>query len=161
MRRANYFLVVGGIFFLVVMILAMLFNWLTSQRETQLSRRARVQIKDTIFNVEVAVTSNELALGLASRTALASQSGMLFIMPQRAEYRFWMKEMLISLDIIWIDGDRVVDIDANVPPPQTETAEKDLPIYTPSQPVDKVLELNAGATLQYKIKLGDKVSFLE
>lgn len=64
---------------------------------------------------------------------------MLFVFPITGIYKFWMKNTLISLDMIWIDDDkRIIDI---VTAP---ICEKDpCSTYGPDQNARYVLELNA------------------
>ena len=42
------------------------------------------------------------------RKYLAQDSGMLFVFEKEGIYNFWMKNTLIPLDIIWIDGNNKI-----------------------------------------------------
>lgn len=64
-----------------------------------------------------------------------------------------MRLMHFPLDIIWITDGKIVKIDKNLPPEGTEPKEH----YSSGQPVNYVLELNAGFTLDNMIQIGDKV----
>lgn len=91
------------------------------------------------FTFEIADTPEERTQGLSGRTTLAEDTGLLFIFPEAGEHRFWMKDMLISIDILWLaDDGTVVGIEENVHPDTFPQA------FTPPEPVRYVLEVAAG-----------------
>ena len=123
-----------------------------------------VIVDGQVFNVDVADTMEKRAQGLSGREPLLEKEGMLFIFPVAGSYGFWMKDMKFDLDIVWIKGDTVVGVTANVPAPFDSAQGKPaggsmftLQNYYPPAPVDKVLEISAGATAKYGINAGDKV----
>jgi len=120
------------------------------------AKQDRVCFDKTCFDVEIMKTSEELMRGMQHRDHLGSDSGMLFVMPNNDRYRFWMKETLIPLDIIWLDYTReVVYIESNVHP-----CEKDpCPSYGSDDISSYVLELNAGRAKEAGLKVGDKAKF--
>lgn len=87
---------------------------------------------------------------------MSDDRGMLFPYRERNHYSFWMKDMQFPLDIVWIDDKTIIEIHKNVPIPVGES----LPFYRPQEPVDKVLELNAGTTDKYGIQVGDAIKIL-
>lgn len=95
--------------------------------------------------------------GLSGRPGLPWDKGMLFIFETRAPHAFWMRGMLFSLDIIWIDGDRIVDIKENLPAPSRDIPDDQLPIFKPQAAADKVLEVNAGWAKAKGLTIGDRV----
>lgn len=69
------------------------------------------------FNVEIADDAAEQAKGLMFREHLSASAGMLFIYDTPRHARFWMKNTLISLDMIFIDSvGRVTRIAPNARP---------------------------------------------
>lgn len=117
-----------------------------------------VTVNEAKLKVEIADTQPKRSKGLGGRTSLADGEGMLFIFPKEDKYPFWMKGVSFPLDFMWIKGGQVVDFLENVPPPQPNQKDSELPIYVPKEPVDKVLEVNAGTVSKLKIKIGDRLS---
>src|SRR5919112_637055 len=58
------------------------------------------------FQVELAVTPQEMALGLMFRESLAPDAGMLFVIDPVQPVGFWMKNTLVPLDILFIGADQ-------------------------------------------------------
>ena len=77
------------------------------------------------------------------RTELPADAGMWFVFEENAPGRkFWMKNTLIPLDIMWADGSgSIVYIEEQVPPCE----ENPCPTYGPSGEVSRyVFEVNSG-----------------
>lgn len=123
----------------------------------QPAKFANVQINDETIRVELADTPAKRSKGLAGRTSLGENEGMLFVFARADKYPFWMKGLSFSLDFVWIKDEKVEDILTNIPPPQKGQVDSTLPIYSSAVPVDKVLELNAGTVQKINIKVGDSV----
>lgn len=118
---------------------------------------ANLSINDKTIKVELADTQEKRKKGLAGKNSLAENEGMLFIFPKSDKYPFWMKGLKFALDFVWIRDSEVVDILENISPPATGQPDSELPIYSAKEPVDKVLELNAGTVQKLNIKIGDTV----
>ena len=73
---------------------------------------------------------------------------------------FWMKEMQISLDMVWSGADcTIVDITRDVPIPEPGQSLSQLPRFSPSGPAQYVLEINAGAAAAAGLEVGDTAAF--
>ena len=119
-----------------------------------------LEIDGSRFEVEIAATPAERSRGLSGRESLPDSSGMLFVYESARTPSFWMKEMLIPLDFVWIGDDcSVVDLRTDVPPPAPGTSTGSLPRYRPGSPVRYVFEINAGKVDELGIEVGDPVSF--
>ncbi len=117
-----------------------------------------VTIGTKAIPVEIANTSVSRAQGLSGRANLDQNGGMLFIFDSKGvEPGFWMKDMLIPLDLIWIASGKVVKIDKDVQPPTNGTPDNQLQVYYPGQPIDYVLEVNAGFSDSNHIQVGNRV----
>ena len=82
------------------------------------------------IQVKVADTGNERTKGLSEISELPENAGMFFVFDRRpTEPSFWMKDVLIPLDIIWIKEDKIVKIDGNIPPPPSNTPKDKLNTY--------------------------------
>ena len=103
------------------------------------------------FQVELAQTVEEVTRGLMYRERLGKFQGMLFMFPDEAPRSFWMKNTLISLDIIFISQNwRIVSIAEKAEPLSLKSLQS-------QGPARYVLEINGGLSAELKIKPGMKV----
>jgi uncharacterized membrane protein (UPF0127 family) len=106
-----------------------------------------------VFRVEVARDGVEQARGLMFRTRMGADEGMIFPMDPPRLAAFWMKNTVITLDIIFVGPDRrIVNIAANAVP-YSET-----PLPSAGK-VAAVLELNGGRAAALGIGAGDRVDW--
>lgn len=118
-----------------------------------------VTIDNVKTEIEVAKTETEREKGLSGRQSLDSGKGMLFVFGEdSAAPKFWMKDMLIPIDIIWIKDGKIIRIDKNVPIPAKNTPDSKLKTYSAGSFVNYVLEVNAGFSDTNSIKVGDTVT---
>lgn len=111
-------------------------------------------LKGRRFDVELATTSKEQALGLMFRDSMDEDHGMLFIFPGSATRSFWMKNTRIPLDIFYFDENlRLVNVAQNVKPCHVQQC----PVYNSDGPARYVLELNAGKAAELAVKPGDEL----
>jgi uncharacterized protein len=103
--------------------------------------------------IEYAQTPEEREQGLSGRSEVPDNYGMLFVFEEPGEYAFWMKDMLIPIDIFWLDAEyRVISIKENALP------EKYPESYSPRAPALYVLETRAGFAAEHAITVGTTLS---
>src|SRR3989338_4727120 len=100
--------------------------------------KAWVKIQGEQYRVLVADTPERWDAGLSNRPDVGDYDGMLFIFSERAERRMVMRGMLFPLDILWIQGDTIVDMAPNLQPDPAQT-EAALRVYPGRLPADMVL----------------------
>jgi uncharacterized protein len=111
---------------------------------------AEIRLGSDVITVEVARSSQERAIGLSGRADLAADRGMLFVYDSPRVVAFWMREMLIPIDMVFLRSDVVVDVIADVPPCSADPC----PTHGPEVPVDAVLELAAGRAAELGVTPG-------
>jgi uncharacterized membrane protein (UPF0127 family) len=111
----------------------------------------KTETGDHSFNIEVATSDKDRALGLMFRRSLPENAGMLFLYDPPQPAAMWMKNTLIPLDIVFISPEgRVHRIESDAEPFSTS--------LIPSEgTIAAVLELNAGQANKIGLKRGDKV----
>ena len=124
------------------------------EAKTDLSKaKAAAQAAETSsFDFEVVASPEAREQGLSGRADVPHGYGMLFVFDQPGNYGFWMKDMLVPIDIIWLNGDgTIVGIEDSVSP-STYPA----PFFPPS-PVKLVLETRAGEAKAQGWSVGTKL----
>jgi uncharacterized protein len=105
--------------------------------------------------VDLADTPEERRQGLSGRQPLAENEGMFFVFETDGRHGFWMKDMLFSIDIIWIGSDgRVVDI--------LEIASGEsyaMQCFLPDVVARYALEVPGGFAARHNVRVGDPVGF--
>jgi len=104
-----------------------------------------------VFTVEIADTEQARERGLMFRKELPPGRGMLFDFHREQQVGFWMKNTLIPLDMIFIDGrGRIVSIEQDAKPMSEDV------IMSGGQ-VRAVLEVDGGTARRLGIAPGDRV----
>ena len=112
--------------------------------------RGSLEIMGVQYSIEIAKTSSQRQQGLMFRESLDIREGMLFVYPRSGNHRIWMKNTLIPLSVIWLDGNETVIEVKNLPPCKLDPC----PIYGVSKPAKYIIELSAEVT---GIKSGDSI----
>ena len=109
----------------------------------------QVTIGKVPLTVALADTNAKRAQGLSGTMELERGQAMLFLFDTPQRPHFWMKDMIYSLDIVWIgQTGRVLDITENADP-------KDFPqTYAPNTDIMYVLEVPAGFVKANGIHVG-------
>jgi uncharacterized membrane protein (UPF0127 family) len=113
-----------------------------------------VLIKNNKVFVTIANTDAEKEQGLSGRDGLKENEGLLFVFDKSDTYGFWMKDMKFSIDIIWIQNEKIVFIQKAVSPSSYPT------VFVPTESANMVMELPSGFCDTHGILVGDSFSQL-
>ncbi len=128
-------------------------SYITS--EPVLSTSGFVIIKGNTWSVEVANDDKARIAGLSNRQTLYNKRGMLFAFDDMNFNSFWMKDMLIPIDMIFFDSDwKIILIESNLQPNSFPKS------FGSSIKSKYILEINALEAEIYGLKVGDKAVFL-
>lgn len=120
---------------------------------------AQAEIAEVQMQFEVARTPQQQAKGLMFRPALPADRGMLFVFETSRPVGFWMRNVPVALDMVFMQDGEVKFIASEVPPCTTPLC----PTYGPNTPVNQVLELRGGRAAELGLAVGDRIdiTFLE
>ena len=105
------------------------------------------------FDIELALTPQQMAQGLMYRRTLAADAGMLFDYGDPQPIAMWMKNTFIPLDMIFVAKDgKVVDFHERAVPMSLDTIESKIPAKA-------VIEVNAGTVARLGVQVGDTVHY--
>lgn len=103
-----------------------------------------------IFGVDVAATETSRAQGLMHVANMPLSRGMLFVYDRSQQMSFWMRNTLIELDMLFLDGFGVIRHIHHRAQPLDET------VISPGDMVlTGVLEINGGLAKRLGIGVGD------
>jgi len=126
-----------------------------SQPQAELPKEKLVIVtrdgKEHVFNVEMATTGEQQMIGEMFRTAVPDDGGMLFDWGRPQPTQMWMKNTLVSLDMVFINPDGTIRSIAE------RTVPRSLAVIDAGGPVRAALELGAGTTAKLDIRVGDVV----
>ncbi len=110
------------------------------------------------IRAEVVTTPDRMAQGLMFRDSIAPGRGMLFIHAEPGIYTYWMYQVRIPLDIVWMSNEhRIVEISADTPPCKTKASQ--CPTFGGHATARYVLELAGGMAKKYGLERGDRIDF--
>jgi len=111
-----------------------------------------LDINSNKFKVKLVSSKKDIQNGMMGKR-FNDFDGMLFLMGP-GNHSFWMKNCIIPLDIIFVDGNEITKIHSNCQPCHRENC----PTYQGSG--DMVLELEGGTCEELGIEVGDTIKVL-
>lgn len=108
-----------------------------------------------VFTTRLARDETSRQLGLSGAESLKPTEGLLLVFDTDDTWGIWMKDMKISIDIVWLDSNKNVVYTVKNAAPELSTSK----IFKPKDPARYVVELSAGSVEQFDIKAGDKAEF--
>jgi hypothetical protein len=104
-----------------------------------------------VFEVEIANTPALRAQGLMFRTEMAENAGMLFDFGRLLQVNMWMKNTILSLDMLFADASGSIITIARETEPQSTR------IISSGGKVKYVLEIGAGIAEKLGLAVGDRL----
>lgn len=103
--------------------------------------------------IELEISNNykEREIGLMNRDNLNINKGMIFIYERTEPIKIWMYKTFIPLDIIFIRKNQIRNISKNARP----CLKLPCKIFPSLEPIDMVIEINAGLSNELNLKIGD------
>ncbi|MEL7253584.1 MAG: DUF192 domain-containing protein [Pseudomonadota bacterium] len=118
-------------------------------------RDGAVQVKgdwgQAQFTIDLADEPEERSRGLMHVESMAQNAGMLFVYEEPQVARFWMKNTLISLDMIFADATGTVQKVHREAVPLSER------LINGGRDIQYVLEVNGGVAARFGIGPGDQL----
>ncbi len=141
-------------------LVLMIAGWLTTASSWVAAELPRLALPlgDELFQLELVDDPVSRQQGLMGRGSLDTNGGMLFDFPAGTRPAIWMRNMLISLDLLFVDDQgQLVQIFEQVPPCQAMPC----PIYRAEQPLRFVIELAAGSAERLGLQPGAQLELGE
>lgn len=123
------------------------------QKPAVLNATIRTQHGTVPLVLEIASTPAQRETGLMHRKTMGAHDGMVFIFPEPNSARFWMKNTLIPLDMLFIDETGEIRYIEHNAPPQNLTPRGQ------GDAILSVIELDGGRAERESIAVGDKVHY--
>ena len=130
-------------------VLVSMISWLLAWGTGSVSA-AELQLGGDIYQIEMAVTPAQRQQGLMHRSQLGRRQGMLLVYPRAGDHRIWMKNVLISLRVYWIDASFEVIEVQRLEPCRGEPCS----VYAAGRDSQYVLELG---DYDHPLAAGDKI----
>lgn len=103
------------------------------------------------IEVEIAANQQQRETGLMNRPSLPANKGMIFVYNDQELRGVWMKNTLLSLDVLFLN--HKAEIVAMLPDLQP-CRQNPCPIYSSQLPATYMLEVNAGFINNHQLKIG-------
>ncbi|MBI1863285.1 DUF192 domain-containing protein [Candidatus Microgenomates bacterium] len=96
-----------------------------------------VKIEGRDYQLKTATNAAEWSRGLMFVKGKQDYDGMIFYFPDKSKRTFWNMNTLVDLDLLWMDGDRVI---GKSPLPSVSKTKTVMTVSSPG-PADRVVEL--------------------
>lgn len=116
---------------------------------------ADVTLKGVVFRARVATEQADRDKGLSGVKSLGKNDALLFAFDKDDTWGIWMKDMLIPIDIVWLDANKKVIYIVKSADPSSYP----FTTYRPTKPARYVLEFAAGTVDSKTIRSGDTAIF--
>lgn len=105
------------------------------------------------FNIEIADSEKRRIMGLMYRNTMEHDQAMLFVFETEEIQSFWMRNTLLSLDIVFVNSmNEIVTIHKNTPTLSDQS-------FRSEKPSILVVELLAGTCDSLGIEIGDMIDY--
>lgn len=105
------------------------------------------------IRLEEARTPRQREIGLMFRRRLGANRGMLFTFESVQPLRFWMRNTLIPLDMVFLRNGVIQGIVRSAPSCTTPIC----PTYGPDAPSNQVIELRGGRAAELGLRVGQRL----
>ncbi len=113
-----------------------------------------IRLGEEIFELEVVDDQESREKGLMGRESLGENEGMIFDFPKDTRPAIWMRNMVISLDLLFLDEQgTIVQIFQRVPPCEAMPCD----IYQAERPLRFVIEVAAGTASRLGLEPGQQI----
>ncbi len=129
-------------------------EYYTFTKEGELIFTDSLRTLKTKIDIEIANNEYKRQLGLMNRKEMKENQGMLFIFTKEAYQSFWMRNTLISLDMLFVNEHKEIVTIHKYTKILTEQS------YPASEPAMYVVEVVAGFCDKYNIQVGDKINWM-
>lgn len=110
------------------------------------------------IRAEQMINQRDMLNGMMFREALADDRGMLFYHGREGHHAYWMYQVKVPLDLVWLDSRRKIVQIVHRAPPCPGPRER-CPSYGGAFPASYVLEINAGQAAANGLKPGMALDF--
>ncbi|MEA3458547.1 MAG: DUF192 domain-containing protein [Candidatus Thermoplasmatota archaeon] len=155
------------VFFLIlvclVVVLAVFYQFTVVNMENANEKKSAVvtfspnNSTPVVITCEVASSPKQISKGLMYQEKLSEGEGMLFVFDSPRNVSYWMKNVLMPLDIIFLDESCTV-INIEEAEVETNVSDDELKRYHSASPAKWVVEINQGICNSYGIEKGTEVS---
>jgi uncharacterized membrane protein (UPF0127 family) len=121
--------------------------------ESTVQNDATLQFGSQTLSVRYAETFEDRAIGYSGTEYIPPNEGLVFVFETPGRWSIWMKDMLVPLDIVWLDQHgKVVHVETGVSP---ETYPNEA--FTPDEDTLYVIEVASGTVATSGLVEGDMV----